>query len=187
MTAPVAAATWLEERRARRILPVLHRPTLRDLSQFQIDFQNPEYVLVGDLGDDWSVAILNEAFQALMSGAELVAIQKNRYWRQRNRLVLDAGAFVAALEFSSGKTATVVGKPSPQFFLAATEALGLPPDQVAMVGDDLEGDVEGARNAGLQGIAVRTGKYRPEDEQRAAAVSDMVLDSVADLPAWLSL
>ncbi len=56
-----------------------------------------------------------------------------------------------------------------------------------MIGDDLEGDVEGARLAGLRGVAVRTGKYRTEDENRALEVSDQVLDSVADLAAWLSL
>jgi len=187
LTAPIAAGAWLEAHSVERIFPLLHEPTLEDLDQFVIDRQQPEVLVVGDLGDDWTLQILNQAFQALMQGAELVALQKNRYWRRHDQLILDAGAFVAALEYSSGKKAQLVGKPSPEFFHTATRVLGLPPDQVVMIGDDLEGDVEGARLAGLRGVAVRTGKYRPEDEKRALEVSDQVLDSVADLPAWLSL
>ena len=187
LTAPVAAAAWLQARGVERIFPLLHEPTLQDLAGFVIDRERPEVLVVGDLGDDWNVQILNQAFQALMRGAELVALQKNRYWRRHDQLVLDAGAFVSALEYSSGKTAQIVGKPSREFFHTATEELGLPAEQVVMVGDDLEGDVEGARQAGLRGIAVRTGKYRVEDEERALRSSDKVLDSIADLPSWLAL
>lgn len=185
LTAPIAAAAWLEARSFERILPLLHEPTLQDLTGFRIERRHPEAVLVGDLGSAWSFERLNEAFRALMRGAELVAVQKNRYWRGQDDLVLDAGAFVAALEFSSGKQAHVIGKPSAEFYHTAIRSLGLPANQVVMIGDDLEGDVEGARAAGLRAIAVRTGKYRAADEERAQRVSDRVLDSVADLPAWL--
>ena len=185
LTAPIAASLWLRARGIRRIFPLLHEPTLEDLDGFAIDREHPESLLIGDLGPDWTFQNLNAAFGALMEGAELVALQKNRYWRQEDRLVLDAGAFVAALEYASGKKARIVGKPSTEFFLAATRDLGRPPDRVVMVGDDLESDVQGARLAGLRGVAVRTGKYRPEDEERALRISDQVLDSVADLPDWL--
>lgn len=186
LTAPIAAAAWLRARKAERILPLLHAPTLEDVGGFTIDRETPEYVVVGDLGQAWSFGVLDEAFRALMRGAELVAIQKNRYWRRDDRLSLDAGAFVAALEYASGKRAHVVGKPSPDFFHTGAALLGLPPNRVVMIGDDLESDVGGARAAGLKGVTVRTGKYRPEDEERAREVSDAVLDSVADLPDWLA-
>ena len=42
----------------------------------------------------------------------------------------------------------------------------------------------GAQTAGLIGIQVRTGKYHPEDEAREA---DLVLDSIAELPAEVGL
>lgn len=187
LTAPIAAGAWLQARAVERIFPLLHEPTLQDLDGFVIDRQRPEFLVVGDLGDDWNFQILNEAFRALIEGAELIALQKNRYWRRKNRLTLDAGAFVAALEYSSGKKARLIGKPSPEFYHAATQALGLAPSRVLMIGDDLEGDVEGARLAGLRAVAVRTGKYRTEDEEQALRVSDQVLDSVADLPTLLAL
>jgi HAD superfamily hydrolase (TIGR01458 family) len=110
-------------------------------------------------------------------------LQRNRFWQEVDGLSLDAGPFVAALEYASGKTATVVGKPDPAFFEAALWDLGLQAKDVAMVGDDPESDVAGAQRAGLRSIQVKTGKYRPG----AAEEADAEIDSIADLPAILGL
>jgi len=134
--------------------------------------------VVGDLGEGFTYERLNPAFRHLMQGAELLALQKNRYWQTEAGLSMDAGPFVAALEYASGKRASVVGKPERDFFRLALEDLGLEAHEVAMVGDDTEADVIGAREAGLMGIQVRTGKWQGD-----AAEADFVLDSIADLPA----
>jgi ribonucleotide monophosphatase NagD (HAD superfamily) len=116
-----------------------------------------------------------------MAGAALVALSRDRYFRHGERLALDAGPFVAALEYAAGTTATVAGKPSAAFFGAAVGSLGLAPDQVAMVGDDLWSDVDGAQRAGLQGWLVRTGKFREDVLRRSAITPDRILSSVADV------
>jgi HAD superfamily hydrolase (TIGR01458 family) len=188
LSAPAAAAQWLRGRGFRRIHLLLAEATQREeFADFVLDDRSPEAVVVGDLGEDWSFAILNQAFRHLMDGAELLAVQRNRYWRTEGGLSLDAGPFVAALEHGSGKEATLVGKPSPAFFAAAAEELGVPAGRIAVVGDDLESDVAGARASGMLGVAVRTGKYRPADEERAQRAADAVLDSIAGLPVWLGL
>lgn len=186
LSAPAAAAGWLRGRGIRRIHLLLAEATREEFSDFALDDRTPEAVVVGDLGEDWTFQILNQAFRCLMEGAELLAVQRNRYWHTEGGLSLDAGPFVAALEHGSGKSASLVGKPSPAFFATAARELGIPPERIAVVGDDLESDVAGARLSGMIGIAVRTGKYRPEDEERARAAADAVLDSIAGLPAWLS-
>jgi HAD superfamily hydrolase (TIGR01458 family) len=117
-------------------------------------------VIAGDLGDRWDYEVLNRAFRRLMDGAELIALQKNRYWETSEGISLDAGPFVAALEYATGREAEVLGKPSDAFFQLALSELGVGADAVAMVGDDVEADVGGAMDAGLAGILVRTGKYR---------------------------
>ena len=53
-------------------------------------------------------------------------------------------------------------KPDPAIFLAACEALGVPPEEVAYVGDDLRLDVEGAQRAGLTGIWMNRSGVVPE-------------------------
>ncbi|MFW6021554.1 MAG: HAD hydrolase-like protein, partial [Guyparkeria sp.] len=52
-----------------------------------------------------------------------------------------------------------------------------------MVGDDIVGDIDGARRAGLRALQVRTGKFRPDDLEQGIT-PDGVLDSIADLPDW---
>ncbi len=167
----------------RSCFPLVADSLREDLGGVHLTRDNPDFVLVGDIGEDFSYARLNEAFRFLVDGAELLALQKNRYWRAENGISLDAGPFVAALEYASGKTATVVGKPEKSFFRLALADMGLDANRVAMVGDDPESDVAGARSAGLLGFQVKTGKYSP-DEQREA---DLVLESFADLPEALGL
>lgn len=142
-------------------------------------------VVIGDLGDGWNFPTLNRALRLLMSnaGVPLVALGMTRYWRAEDGLRLDAGAFVRALEYATGRTAVVVGKPDPTFYGIAVDALGLTADQVVMVGDDIHTDVEGAQRAGLTGVLVRTGKFSPSDLSGGVR-PDAVLDSVADLPRW---
>jgi HAD superfamily hydrolase (TIGR01458 family) len=153
-----------------------------DLGEARLTENSPEVVLVGDLGEGFTYTRLDAAFRCLMEGAELVALQKNRYWQNRGGLSLDAGPFVAALEYASGKEAVVVGKPEQSFFRIALEDMDLGANEVAMVGDDAEADVAGAKRAGLSGIQVRTGKWRPGGDVGEA---DLVLDSVAALPKAL--
>jgi ribonucleotide monophosphatase NagD (HAD superfamily) len=120
-----------------------------------------------------------------MDGAELFALARDRYWLHAGALTLDAGPFVAALEFATGKTATVCGKPSASFFAAALQVLG--PEfgsqagEVMMVGDDIWGDIEGAQRAGLATCLVRTGKVREEVFARAGITPDHDVASVADV------
>ena len=180
--APATAANELLA--GKRCHALVAEALFEDLPDAVLTATGPtEYVLVGDLGDGFTYTRLNSAFRLLIDGAELVALQRNRFWQEADGLSLDAGPFVAALEYASGKTATVVGKPEPAFFEAALRDLGLRAKDVAMVGDDAESDVAGAQRAGLRGVQVKTGKYRPG----AAEEADVEIDSIADLPAVLGL
>ena len=179
--APAAAANALLQ--GRRVHALVADPLLEDFTAVMLADEAPEYVLVGDIGRGFCYARLNAAFRHLMECAELVALQKNRFWQEPDGLSLDVGPFVAALEYASGKTATVMGKPEPAFFEAALRDLGMEAGEVAMVGDDAESDVAGAQRAGLSGIQVRTGKYRPED----VGEPDAKMESIASLPEILGL
>jgi HAD superfamily hydrolase (TIGR01458 family) len=186
-TAPVAAARWLEERGAHRVSLLLPEATFEEFEGFERDDESPEYVVVGDLGEAWSFLVLNTAFRALRQGARLVAIQKNRCWDPGDGPRLDAGPFVAALEYATGEPAVLVGKPSQPFFETAAAAMALDPGQVVVVGDSLENDVMGGQRAGCLGVAVRTGSFREQDLAALEVPPDALLDSIADLPEWLGI
>jgi phospholysine phosphohistidine inorganic pyrophosphate phosphatase len=140
-------------------------------------------VVLGDLGDGFTPEVLNGIFRALMDGAELVALQHNRYWRRADGLALDVGAYAAALEYASSREAVTVGKPARDFFLAAMSEIGL--ERGVMVGDDVEADVGGAMSAGLAGVLVRTGKYR-QDALKTRVTPTAIVDSIRDVPALLA-
>ena len=179
VSTPATAANALLRRKKCHTL--ITKALLKDLPEIVPEDKAPEYVLVGDLGRGFDYTRLNAAFRCLVDGAGLVALQKNRFWQEADGLSLDVGPFVAALEYASGKTALVVGKPKPAFFEAVLRDLGREAREVAMVGDDAESDVAGAQRAGLRGIQVRTGKYRPG----TAGAPDAEIQSIADLPEML--
>jgi HAD superfamily hydrolase (TIGR01458 family) len=144
-----------------------------------------DYVIVGDAGEMMTYDNLNMAFRHLMDGAELIALEKDRYWMAHDGLSLSAGPFVEALEFATGKTATVMGKPSKAFFDLALCDMGLPSSQVAMIGDDIISDIGGAHRAGMRSILVRTGKFREEAWKNAMIKPTQVIDSIAQLDSML--
>jgi phospholysine phosphohistidine inorganic pyrophosphate phosphatase len=169
--------------------PFTPEPALEDLQPLELmggtsgrpADRTPDAVLVGDLGERWNYGLMQEAFEYLMDGAALIAFSRDRYWLHEAHLALDAGPFVAGLEYATGKAARVAGKPSPEFFQSAVRSLGLAPEVVAMVGDDLWSDVQGAQGAGLQGWLVRTGKFREAILTESGIHPDRVLESVAAL------
>ena len=123
---------------------------------------NNPAVIVGDAGDCFTYGNLNLAFRQLEAGAKLIALASNRkFVGEDGKICLDVGAFVAALEYGSGKQATVLGKPSPDFFRRAVSSMDLETAETAMIGDDAEFDASAAVAAGLEGVLVHTGKWQP--------------------------
>ena len=175
----------------KRVL-ALTMPGLRDdLDGLQLVGMNVDAVLLGgaDEGEEtgrvFSYLNLNRAFHELEAGADLYCLHKNRWWQTADGARLDAGAFVAGLEYAADTEATVLGKPSSAYFAAALTALDAEPGLTWMVGDDIEGDILGASNHGLRTVLVRTGKFRPDDVERSRIQPDGIVSSLAQLPDWL--
>ncbi len=144
-----------------------------------------DYVVVGDFRHAVSYERLNTAFRHIMAGAEIIALQKGRYFVRTDGYNLDTGAFVQLLEYSSGKTARILGKPSADFFALAMAHVGCGPESVAIVGDDVATDIAGARNTGALGVLVQTGKYSPQTLANSPVQPDLTVESVADLPGLM--
>jgi HAD superfamily hydrolase (TIGR01458 family) len=170
----------------RRVAMVMNDEVKRDFAALE-ESDDAQAVIVGDLGDGFDYDVLNRAFRQVMAGAELIALQKNRYWLRADGLSLDVGPFVAALEYATGREAYVVGKPSRGFFDEILRGLRVEAGAAAMVGDDVESDVGGAMRAGLAGMLVRTGKYRADAVRDSGVEPTVTVDSIADVPSLLAL
>ncbi len=187
ISAPQAALLYLKSKGRPVCHLLLAEDVKQDFARFQQSDEKADAVVIGDIGEAWNYAILNRAFRLLFSGAELIAMHKNRFWQTESGLQMDIGGFVVALEYASGKQAKIMGKPSIDFFQMALQDMGLPASQVAIVGDDIESDIGGGQQAGLMGILVKTGKYRESFVKASKIQPDLVIDSIADLPKMLGL
>jgi len=191
ITPIVAASKWLQQKSITSAALLVKPDACTDFVGIEaIDVaaeSGAEAVIIGDLGETWDYLTLNRAFRLLMAEPQpvLIALGMTRYWQSTDGLSLDVAPFIKALEHAASCEAEVIGKPSVSFYQSALALLDYPAEQVTMIGDDIVGDIEGAQNAGLQAVLVKTGKFRPRDLE-SNVEPDALLASIADLPDWWS-
>lgn len=144
------------------------------------------YVVVGDPRETTDYTSLNRAFRYVLSGAEIVAAQRGRFFLSQDGYQLDTGPIVALLEYATGKQATLVGKPAKAFFDGAIRDMAVQPEQVVVIGDDVTSDILGAAMAGMRSVLTRTGKYTAQKEIPITNGPDWTIDSIVDLSSLMN-
>lgn len=184
LTAGTAAHQYVVHNQLRPHL-LIHPDLEAEFSD--INCHSPNCVVVGDAGDAFTYASLNAAFRILSQHPEapLISMGSNRYFKEADGLSLDMGPFVAALEYAAERKAIVTGKPADTFFQMALDQMGVTARQTCMIGDDLENDIGGAQSLGIAGILVRTGKYRPGDENHEHITASKVTHDFACAIDWI--
>jgi glycerol-1-phosphatase len=131
--------------------------------------------------DELCFSELRAATQAVLAGAEMIAAGRDRTFPGVGGMWPGTGAIVAALEYATARTATIIGKPDPQIFRTALDRLG--PGRTLVIGDMLDSDLAGAAAAGLDSAIVLTGVTSRAD---AVAATDPAPIAIAeDLHALL--
>lgn len=185
-TPAAAALRFLERRNGPRCYLLLTDEVAQEFSVYEGHEGRVDFVVVGDCRDEFTYQRLNEAFRHLVDGAELLALQKGRYFLSPEGPTLDTGAFVAALEYGAGRVAHVVGKPSSELLELAIDDVGCSAASAVMVGDDVASDVSAAHAAGARSVLVKTGKFSGAELELSDQQPDLLIDSVADLPDALA-
>jgi len=187
-TTAVAAVSAL---RGKRVLALVMQALVADLEGLELVGEGADAVLLGGADETpetnlvFSYMNLARAFSELELGADLYCLHRNRWWQTARGPLLDAGAFVAGLEYAADVEAIVIGKPSPSYFTAACESLDADPELTWMVGDDLESDIAGAQALNMRTVLVRTGKFRPDAVEASRFRPDGIVSSIGALPDWL--
>ncbi|HAF71055.1 MAG: HAD-superfamily hydrolase, subfamily IIA [Acetothermia bacterium 64_32] len=182
----VLARHLAQEAPGAKVFPIGELPLLIELCRAGLELcEDPEKIeyVVAAFDRTFTYRKLNIAFQALRHGARFYATNPDRTCPVENGEIPDAAGVIAALEATCGRRVErVFGKPSRYMVQAALEALALPPEACAMVGDRLETDMVMAKENGLTGILTLTGVTSREDLAAAPVPPDHVIDSVAELP-----
>lgn len=150
-----------------------------DYKKFQLQNKKIDAIVIGDIGEKWSFSLMNELMNDVISGAEIIALHKGKYYQSQGKLKIDCGAFVAGLEYSTSKKAISIGKPKKSFFDLAAFDLGT--NKICLVGDDLHNDIEGGQKMGYKTILVKTGKYRQNIFDKSKIKPDFCISSIKEL------
>jgi HAD superfamily hydrolase (TIGR01458 family) len=177
----IAAKQYLEKRSYSNVRLVINESLLPVFEKFTGQ-GSPNAILISDIGDKWDYELMSSIFDDVMSGAEIIALHKGKYWKTGGKNRLDIGAFVAGIEYAASVKAKIMGKPESGFFNAAFEILELKPNECVMLGDDIESDIEGAMNCGIAGCLVKTGKKIPDDFD---IEPDYVIESLKNFEKFL--
>lgn len=172
VTVGAALQHLLAETRRGRTAYVIGTPALhRHVSEAGVKVLNgtdlasrAQLVVIGGT-DDLVFGDLRDAVLALRRGAEFLATGRDPTYPMPDGPWPGTGAIVAAVEYASEKTATIVGKPEPQLFLTALDRLG--EGRTLVVGDRLDADVAAAARARLDAALVLTGGTSAEEADAA--------------------
>ena len=169
VTAAEVTWEWLKKFSVRTIMYLGSPGVIPDINKDLIirDYTPVDAVVVGDLFEYYDRQLLNNAAKAIISGAHLVAMQKNRLWMDGANWYVDNGFWVAGLEYTTEQKAVVTGKPSKFAYITALNRIGLAESDCSntiFISDDIVSDLKGAKKLGL--ITVYFGES-------------------SDLPAWV--
>lgn len=186
-TPATAVKNLLDRKPDARVLPLLS-PQLTPMFQPYLAGADDTvtHVVVGAVSRVLTWDLMDQAFRALQSGAELIALQRGRYSKHLDGNHIDTGAFVVALEFAAGVSARVMGKPSREFLELAAASAGVAPSEVWVIGDDATTDIAMGNEAGAVTVQVQTGKYGEQSAERALHGATHTIASIADLPALIA-
>ena len=184
----IAANIFLKKKNISKIFLLTNPQLSEDFKEFKIDKNKSVAIIIGDLYKKFNWEKLNEAFQIVSKNdALIIALHKNKYCKRENKIGLDLGPFVAALEYATSKKSILIGKPEKNFFNLAIQDMGLRKEEVVMIGDDIFADIGVAKNDFITTIQVRTGKFQKKDETNLYLQPDYRINSIVDLPNILEI
>lgn len=124
---------------------------------------------------------INDGYHCLLAGAELIATHPDDVCPNEDSYDVDIGPFIRLYESVTWKEATVIGKPNRLMLEMAGAEMGVPTEDIVMIGDRLSTDIRMAELAGTRSILVLSGETSREFYESSDSRPDFVLDSVADV------
>jgi NagD protein len=141
--------------------------TLQNMG-YKLNYENPKTVLIA-IKEDFSADEYAQMIDFLLAGAKLVGMHETSIYAKNSKRYPGVGAILKMLEFATSSSYEVVGKPSVAFYEEALQSLQKQTESakfedIAIISDDVKGDLGGAKELGMKTIFVTSGKYRSAEE-----------------------
>lgn len=147
---------------------------------FDLNAADPDCVVVGfDTSVDY--AKLERACTLLFAGKPYYATHPDRTCITQRGLVPDIAAIIAACEAVTRRTPKIIGKPFPEMVAVALARLGSTAATTAMVGDQLDTDMEMAHDSGLCPILMMSGETTAEKLNASERRPPIILENIGAL------
>jgi HAD superfamily hydrolase (TIGR01458 family) len=186
ITASFATARYLEALNPRSCWIMLKGEGLEEFKRFNQDMEHPEFIVLGDLREDFSFHTMNKALKLLLDGSKFIVMITEIVDNSMGSVELTVGAYGKMLENAAQIKATYIGKPNRYIFEMALTTMGIENNKVLMVGDKIATDILGAKNAGIKSALVKTGEFK-ETDLHSDVEPDFVLDSVKEIGRLFSI
>ena len=124
---------------------------------------------------------LEHACTLIRNGAVYIATHPDINCPVKDGFIPDCGAFIAAINLSTGKTPKILGKPYHETADMIELVTGVPKEKTAYVGDRLYTDVACGVKNGAKGILVLSGETKSEDIEKSDVKPDFVFDRIYDI------
>ncbi len=135
------------------------------------------------VGGDYSLTYDKLKFASLhiQQGAEFIGTNPDLVYPTDEGLVPECGMTLVALETATLVKPIIMGKPNHFMFELGMHKMGVQPQETAMLGDRLETDIQGAKNAGMRSILVETGVDKREAILSKGIQPDLVVSDLCEL------
>ncbi|MCA9678663.1 MAG: HAD family hydrolase [Kofleriaceae bacterium] len=147
---------------------------------FIITDHEPEYVVLGET-HSYNLEQITRAIRFLAAGARFVATNPDKSGPTEEGIAPANGAMAALMEAASGVRPFFVGKPNPLMMRTALNHLGVHSEQTVMIGDNMETDIIGGLQAGLETVLVLSGVTSRSELSRYSYQPNRVVASVDEL------
>lgn len=186
-TSAVAAVHYIKQSKpSASVAPIGERGLITALEEANvaIEWEQPDIVVQG-IDRSFTYDTLKKAMNWISSGADYILTNPDLILPTKEGFAPGAGTIGAAIEAATGKTPTIVGKPSPILMKYAIDRLNVPQKQIAVIGDNMLTDISAGVNVGCGTILTLTGVTTADNlasfEQRTNIKADVVCNDLAEV------
>lgn len=155
-----------------------------ELASIDYDPISPQAVFVG-LNKEATYQDYSQYLTYLLNGAKLIGTNKDRILASPNGFEMGNGSIIAMFEYASNQISPNIGKPSTSILKLCLDHFELEPDDIILVGDNLETDIKLGENANIETVFVQTGVHTKADIEVLNIHPTYVIDHLMELPALI--